>query len=123
MIFQRKQTTKAAGDSAESQACDHLQQQGLTLIERNYRTRRGEIDLIMQQDRTLVFVEVRLRANDQFGSAAESITSRKQSRIIAAAQHYLQQQPSSLACRFDVVAISGKTDRSINWIPNAFQTD
>lgn len=123
MIFQRQQTTKAAGDSAENQACHHLQKRGLTLVERNYRTRRGEIDLIMQQDKTLVFVEVRLRASDQFGSAAESVTSRKQSRIIAAAQHYLQQQPSSLACRFDVVAISGKTDRSIDWIPNAFQTD
>ncbi|MCF6280914.1 MAG: YraN family protein [Candidatus Polarisedimenticolaceae bacterium] len=123
MIFRRKQPPKIAGDGAENLACDYLQQQGLRLIERNYHTRRGEIDLIMQHDKTLIFVEVRLRGSDHFGSAAESVTSRKQGRIIAAAQHYLQQQPSALACRFDVVAISGKTDRSIDWIPNAFQTD
>lgn len=122
-MFQRKQSSKAVGDNAENQACNYLQQQGLKLIERNYRSRRGEIDLVMQQDKTLVFVEVRLRTNERFGSAAESVTSRKQGRIIAAAQHYLQQQPSSLACRFDVVAISGKEAPSINWIPNAFQSE
>ncbi len=122
-MFQRKQSTKAVGDNAENRACNYLQQQGLKLIECNYRSRRGEIDLVMQQDKTLVFVEVRLRTNDRFGSAAESITSRKQGRIIAAAQHYLLQQPSSLACRFDVVAISGKEAPSIDWIPNAFQSE
>ena len=121
MIFQRKESTKSAGDDAESLACSYLQKQGLRLIERNFHSRRGEIDLIMQQDTTLVFIEVRLRANDRYGSAAESITPQKQRRIIAAAQHYLQNNPSSLACRFDAVAISGKTDPSINWIPNAFQ--
>ncbi len=122
-MFQRKQCTKTVGDNAENQACNYLQQQGLKLIERNYRSRRGEIDLVMQQDKTLVFVEVRLRTNERFGSAAESVTPRKQGRIIAAAQHYLQQQPNSLACRFDVVAISGKEAPSINWIPNAFQSE
>lgn len=121
MIFKRK-PPKVVGDDAESQACDYLQQQGLTLVERNYRTRRGEIDLIMRHNTTLVFVEVRLRGSDRFGSAAESVTARKQRRIITAAQHYLQQQPNPPICRFDVLAISGKTDRSIDWIPNAFQT-
>lgn len=121
MIFQRKESTKTAGDGAENMACSYLQKQGLKLIERNYHSRRGEIDLIMQQDATLVFIEVRLRANDHYGSAAESITPQKQRRIIAVAQHYLQKHPSSLACRFDAVAISGNTAPSINWIPNAFQ--
>ncbi len=122
-MFQHKQSSKSVGDNAENQACSYLQQRGLKLIERNYRTQRGEIDLIMQQDKTLVFVEVRLRTNERFGSAAESITPRKQGRIIAAAQRYLQQQPSPLTCRFDVVAISGKEAPSINWIPNAFQSE
>lgn len=122
MIFKRKPPPKVAGDNAEGQACDYLQQQGLKLIERNYRTRRGEIDLIMRHDETLVFVEVRLRDSDRFGSAAESVTPHKQRRIIAAAQHYLLQKPGTPVCRFDVLAISGKKTRSIDWIVNAFQT-
>lgn len=122
MIFKRKQAPKKTGDDAERLACGYLQQQGLKLIERNYHTRRGEVDLIMQHDVTLVFIEVRLRSNQRFGSAAESITSRKQGRIISAAQYYLQQQPTALACRFDVVTINGETPPSIEWIPNAFQT-
>ena len=74
----------------------------------------------MEDDKTLVFIEVRYRKTDKFGSALESITARKQSRIIAATQCYLAANRTNQPVRFDVVAISG--DNSINWIRNAFQT-
>lgn len=109
------------GNEAEARACHHLQQQGLQLMEQNYQTRRGEIDLIMLEGDCLIFVEVRYRGNSIFGSAAESITPRKQARIIAAASHYLQQQPHDRPCRFDVIAISGGPAPRIEWIRNAFQ--
>ena len=110
-----------AGDEAEQMACRYLEGQGLVLRERNYRCRRGEIDLIMQAGNQLVFVEVRYRKNSRYGSAAESITATKQARIINAASHYLQRLPGEPGCRFDVVAISGNRGERINWIPDAFR--
>ncbi|WP_305909278.1 YraN family protein [Methylomarinum sp. Ch1-1] len=106
------------GDQAEQQALDFLVKQGLRLVERNYRCRRGELDLIMQDRQTLVIVEVRLRRSNQYGGALESITARKQSRIIAATEHYIMSHRINSAIRFDVIAISG--DHSLNWIQNAF---
>jgi len=123
MLF-NKLKTKAAhllqGDRAEQQAERFLIKQGLQLICRNYRCKQGELDLIMSDQKHLVIVEVRFRKTDQYGSAAESVTHRKQSRIIAATQQYLACHPSTLSVRFDVVAISG--NNQIQWIPNAFQT-
>ena len=110
------------GNEAEAHACRHLQQLGLQLIEQNYHTRRGEIDLIMLEGDCLVFIEVRYRGNSAYGSATESVTPRKQARIIAAASHYLQQQPHNRPCRFDVIAISGSPAYHIEWIRNAFQS-
>ncbi|MCE2656878.1 MAG: YraN family protein [Rubrivivax sp.] len=115
----------AAGAAAEEQALQHLLAQGLVLVERNYRVARGpsarggEIDLILRDvDGTLVFVEVRERADGRHGGAAASVGARKQQRIIRAAQHYLMRQPSqAVACRFDVVAIDGDV---LSWIPGAF---
>ncbi|MFX7820786.1 YraN family protein, partial [Acinetobacter baumannii] len=75
----------------EDAALVYLQQQGLRLLERNWRCKAGEIDLIMQDDATLVFVEVRRRKNDRFGGAAASVTWHKQQKLIRAAQWYLQQ--------------------------------
>ncbi len=115
------------GQQAEQIACDYLQQHGLQLITQNYSCRRGEIDLIMYDADTLVFVEVRARRSDRFGSALESITADKQSRIIATAQQYLQQNRSQQNCRFDVVAVRiGPAGNSQNhqvsdWIRDAFQ--
>ena len=88
---------------------------------RNYRCRQGEIDLVLQDRDTLVFVEVRYRRQSAFGSAAESVDSRKQARLVACARHYLttRRQAGSRCCRFDVVAIDGP-DESITWIRNAF---
>lgn len=115
------------GQQAEQIACHYLQQHGLQLIAQNYQCRRGEIDLIMGDAGTLVFVEVRARRSDRFGSALESITADKQSRIIATAQHYLQQNRLQQNCRFDVVAMrmppatSHQNPEVSDWIRDAFQ--
>lgn len=106
-----------SGQEAEKLAAAFLEKQGLRLVERNYRCRMGEIDLIMNDGATRVFVEVRLRQHRGFGGAAESITSRKQGRLIRAAQHYLQQLPRQPACRFDAVLLDGY---KIEWIKDAF---
>ena len=111
------------GKSKEKLACRYLEKKGFKLIEKNYYCRRGEIDLIMRDQDSLVFVEVRYRNNDRFGSALESINIHKQKRLIFTAEQYLQQTRTPLAARFDVVAISGSEDNpSINWIKNAFGT-
>ncbi len=106
------------GEAAEARALTHLTQQGLTLLQRNFRCKHGELDLIMLDNEDLVVVEVRFRKSDRYGSAAESVTVAKQSRIIAATHAYLAQQPQDRAIRFDVFALSG--EGGINWIKNAF---
>lgn len=110
-----------SGAEAEELACAWLQARGLRLRERNYRSRRGEIDLIMQDGDQLVFVEVRYRRNNRYGSAAESVTTAKQARLISAASQYLQNQNGTLACRFDVLALSGLKGERVDWIRDAFQ--
>jgi len=112
------------GEAAEALACTYLQQQGLTLIEQNYRCRGGEIDLIMSHSNSTVFVEVRYRRSTRFGSGAESVDYRKQQKLIHAAHHYLQQNPkqANKPARFDVVSIQMQGDTpSIDWIRDAFQ--
>jgi putative endonuclease len=114
-------TTKQTGDAAEAQALRHLQQGGLRLLERNYRTPGrggGEIDLIMRApDGTLVFVEVRQRASARQGGAAASVSALKQGRIIFAARHYLMRVAQPPPCRFDVVAIE---PQGLVWLQGAF---
>lgn len=107
------------GQQAEALAAAHLQQQGLKLLSTNYRCRFGEIDLIMRDGKTLVFVEVRMRSNPHFGTAADSITARKQRKLLLTAQHYLQQHGEQ-PCRFDAVVMSGIMDQRIDWLKNAF---
>ena len=114
-------TSVAAGAGAEDIACTHLENSGLSLVERNYRCPAGEIDLIMRDREDLVFVEVRYRRRDAYGSAAESISSTKRARIVTTAAHYLQRQPVEPPCRFDVVAIGGEAPHCIEWIRDAFQ--
>lgn len=106
------------GEAAERRAEQYLRAQGLRLQRRNYRSPHGEIDLIMRDGTTLVFVEVRLRSNRRFGSGADSIDRRKQQRLQRTAEHYLQRQQNLPACRFDVVSLDGEGD--IHWIPDAF---
>lgn len=114
-------TTKHRGDAAEDAALDHLQDAGLVLVARNYRTPGrggGEIDLIMRdpRDQTLVFVEVRQRSTAAHGGAGGSITGLKQRRIVFAARHYLNQLRTLPPCRFDVVLVEEK----ITWLQAAF---
>jgi len=114
----------ATGRQAETSACEYLQARGLTLVERNYLCKRGEIDLIMQDKHTTIFVEVRYRRNDHFGSSAESVDWRKQAKLLATAEHYLQQHPKAARsiCRFDVVALTTENgQQTIDWIIDAFQ--
>jgi putative endonuclease len=106
------------GESAEQQAYQFLLKKGLKLVARNFRCKQGELDLIMTDQQTLVIIEVRFRQTDQYGSAAESVTRAKQSRIIAATQIYLSAQKINKPIRFDVVALSG--NGNIDWIQNAF---
>lgn len=111
------------GTLAENQAKSYLEAQGLSLTERNYRCRQGEIDLIMQDQGTLVFIEVRYRKDNRFGGAESSITPTKQQRIILTANHFLQSKKWQQIppCRFDVLAIEGKDPQNIRWIKDAFQ--
>ncbi len=106
------------GENAEEQAHNYLITQGLKPVLRNFRCKLGELDLIMFDQQSLVIVEVRYRKTDHYGSAMESITRTKQSRIIRATQVYLATQKKDQAIRFDVVAISG--NGKIEWIQNAF---
>jgi putative endonuclease len=111
---------RAAGNAAEDQALDYLIRQKLQLVTRNYSCKAGEIDLIMKDGAQLVFVEVRYRAREDFGSALESVTPTKQRKLITTAQYYLQQSGKTPACRFDVVGMG--QDRQIHWVKNAFGT-
>lgn len=112
--------SRALGPRFESLALNYLRLHGLRLVERNFRCRGGEIDLIMRDDAYLVFVEVRFRASRRFGSAAESVHAGKQARLIHAAQVFLSRssQPPYVHCRFDVLAFEGSV-RPL-WIRDAF---
>lgn len=106
------------GQAGEDEALAHLERSGLRLVERNFRCKGGEIDLIMQEQGNLVFVEVRKRADTAYGGAAASVTSRKQRRLITAAQIYLQRYRMPPPCRFDVIAIDGG---AIDWLKNVIE--
>lgn len=110
------------GEQAETLAEQFLIEKGLKPIERNFRCRGGEIDLIMKDGSGLVFVEVRLRTHKAFAGAAESIAARKQQRVILAAQHYLAALGTTPPCRFDVIAMDALDIARIEWIRDAFQT-
>lgn len=109
-----------AGTNAERLAEGFLVAQGLALVERNYRCRLGEIDLVMRDRETLVFVEVRLRSHSEFGGAAGSITRAKQDRLLRAARHYLSREGGAPVCRFDAVLLDGGKEPRIEWIRDAF---
>ncbi len=114
---------KGIGDEAEALACEYLGKQGLILLERNYRCRGGEIDLVMQHDDSLVFIEVRYRRNTGYGSAAETVTVNKQRRLIHCARVYMKHRRAwNVPARFDVVSIEGQPGNlKIDWISDAFQ--
>jgi putative endonuclease len=117
-------TPKSVGDRAEAVVLEHLLRHGLTLVCRNYRVARGprarggEIDLILRErDGTLVFVEVRERADARHGGAAASVGASKRASLVVAARHYLLRFATPPPCRFDVVAIDGG---ELAWVRGAF---
>lgn len=118
-----------AGDAAEDAACAHLQAAGCTILGRNLRYREGELDIVVRDGETVVFVEVRLRSSARFGGAGASVDGFKQRKLLRAAQHWLQQTygdgprggraaRSWPACRFDVV--TADTSGVTEWIRDAF---
>jgi len=109
------------GASAEALAAEFLQSQGLRILDRNYRCRFGEIDLVAESGQTLIFVEVKARKSEGFGGAAESVTASKRRRIVAAARHYLAASGERSA-RFDVVLVRGEPPK-LEWIADAFGED
>ncbi len=108
------------GAAAEALAESFLRAHGLAVLERNFRCRGGEIDLIVRDGEVLVFVEVRLRGNARFGGAGASIDRRKAGRIRLAAQFYLAQQASEPPCRFDAVLLDGLGIERIEWLRDIF---
>ena len=101
------------GQGWEQRALAHLSAHGLRFVESNFRCKSGEIDLILRDGESLVFVEVRQREGASHGGAAASITPAKIRRLVRAAQTYLQRFPRVPPCRFDVVAIDGQ---HVDWL-------
>lgn len=114
-------STQQLGSAAEQAALEFLEARHLYLVERNYCCRLGEIDLIMRDPDTLIFVEVRLRHDTRYGTGAETVTRSKMRKIINTAEYFLVNHPlwGNLDCRFDVVSMS----HNIDWIQNAFTLD
>ncbi len=118
------ETTRGIGQRGEDAAARYLEARGLRLLERNYRCRGGEVDLVMLEGDTLVLVEVRLRSSREFGGAAASVGPRKQRRFALAARHLLMTRPAlrDLPMRFDVVALeAGPQGPRLDWIRDAFR--
>ncbi|WP_248917325.1 YraN family protein [Pseudomonas entomophila] len=114
-----------AGQAAEDHALEFLRGQGLRLLARNWRCKGGELDLVMLDADTVVFVEVRYRLHAGFGGALGSIDGRKQRRLTLAANLFLQSEPrwATQPCRFDVVALQGQghAGQPLQWLKNAFE--
>ena len=115
--------TRSLGARYEALAVSYLRKQGLRLINQNFHSRYGEIDLIMQHKDSLVFIEVRFRKQNQWGEAHHTVSHIKQKKIIKTAKLYLKTRGlyDKVHCRFDVVGVSGSiTDQNYVWIRNAF---
>jgi len=115
----RKTEKQRAGTDAEDLAARYLERHGVMIVERNFRCRTGEIDLVARDGATLVFVEVRMRSSEAFGGARSSVDGRKQRRILRAARYYLARFPDQ-PCRCDVVLLDRLDSGAIEWIRDAF---
>jgi putative endonuclease len=122
-------STRASGARYEDLALAHLERNGLVLLERNFNCRYGELDLVMREGDTTVFVEVRYRSGrgggKVFGDGIDSVGAAKRAKLTRAAQAFLAAQPrlARQACRFDVIAIADTaTAPSMDWRRNAFET-
>ncbi|MGN2242404.1 YraN family protein [Frateuria sp. GZRR33] len=117
---------RAAGDAFEQRACRELERAGLKPLARNYNTRHGELDLVMRDGDTVVFVEVRYRVRAGHGDAAASVTRSKQEKLIRTAQLWLaaHAQHANRPCRFDVVSYDGPVgDATMHWLKGAFEAE
>lgn len=117
---------REAGMAAESEACRYLESRGLVLLERNFRCRGGEIDLVMRDGRCVALIEVRLRSDHRFGGAASSVDFRKQRRLAMAARYLLLTRRAlrHFPLRFDVVALEQEgPGRRIEWFRDAFRLE
>ncbi|WP_110685257.1 YraN family protein [Salinicola aestuarinus] len=109
------------GEQIEQRVASWLAERGLEWVASNQHAKGGEIDLIVRDGETLVFVEVRHRRNTRYGHPLETVTAAKQRRIIKAARFYLQTQRLSCPCRFDVVGVTGQAPTlEFEWIQAAF---
>ena len=116
---------QSSGRSAETLALRHLCNSGLRLLARNWSCRSGELDLVMLDGDTVVFVEVRYRRHAAWGGAVESVDARKQQKLVRAAEHFLQKESrwARHPCRFDVIAIGSTAQRApLTWIRNPFDS-
>lgn len=124
MLWNKKNNTVSTGKLTEKLAARYLVEQGLLLQQSNFQNRAGEIDLILKEQETLVFVEVKYRRNKQFGGAISAISSSKQQKIKQCAAFYLQHiglNEYNTPCRFDVIALEGDIENpEIIWLKNAF---
>lgn len=127
MIFGRGIKNKIIGNSGEDAACEYIKKQGYKIVSRNTVNKLGEIDIIAQNRGCLVFIEVKTRTSDKFGTPAEAVTYYKKQKIIKTAEVYLMQNPTDLDIRFDVIEVYGfYADavfyaEKINHIPGAFE--
>jgi putative endonuclease len=119
----RNAVARARGRAAERRAEQHLRAAGLVTVARNWRCRGGELDLVMRDGASLVFVEVRARTRNDFASAAESVGPRKQARLVHAAEAFLQTLSELPPCRFDVVTVERDAGSAaqLAWIRDAFE--
>lgn len=111
------------GRAAEQAACDHLKARGMTIVRRNYRALRGELDIICRDGDAWVFVEVKARTSDAFGGAAFAVPEGKRRQVAKVARHYLADRGllDRVACRFDVVLVdAGREPLRVTHIPDAF---
>ncbi|MBN2428535.1 MAG: YraN family protein [Deltaproteobacteria bacterium] len=109
------------GRWGEDLAVDFLKKRGMKILERNFRCPAGEIDIIARCGKHIIFVEVKTRKSEMFGTPQEAVNLRKQRQIIRAAQWYLEQKPLNLQPRFDVLAIrAGDNQPELEHIPDAF---
>lgn len=120
-MLSENENRRQTGVRYEKLAAEYLENRGLFILEKNYRCRQGEIDLIARDDEYLVFVEVKYRRGEEKGVSLEAVDGRKQKRICKAARYYLACSVGNMdiSCRFDVVGIDGKEEK-VSWIKNAF---
>lgn len=114
---------RVQGTYWEQVAQSYIEKHGLTLLERNFTVKAGEIDLVMKEANTYVFVEVKYRQSNHYGGAIEAVGYKKQEKIRRSAAIFLQQKglnAYNTACRFDVIAINGSANPEITWLKNAF---